>query len=139
MARFLEQRKRGEYAEITPAEAKDLYPLSFAQKRLYALHQLAADSTGYHMPACLELSGRLNRDRLHEAFSALLQRHEALRHHLFYETGSRCKDVHSHVDLDLTEIHMPSGTLLQEAMETFVKPFDVEKAPLLRVTLAKSH
>lgn len=45
--------------------------------------------------------------------------------------------IHAHVDLDLTEIHMPSGNLLQEVMETFVKPFDVEKAPLLRVTLAK--
>ncbi|QPK87040.1 amino acid adenylation domain-containing protein [Bacillus velezensis] len=138
MARFLEQRKRGEYAEITPAEAKDLYPLSFAQKRLYALHQLAADSTGYHMPACLELSGRLNRDRLHEAFSALLQRHEALRTSFVLRNGEPMQHVHSHVDLDLTEIHMPSGTLLQEAMETFVKPFDVEKAPLLRVTLAKA-
>lgn len=137
MARFLEQRKRGEYAEITPAVAKDLYPLSFAQKRLYALHQLAADSTGYHMPACLELSGRLNQDRLHEAFSALLQRHEALRTSFVLRNGEPMQHIHAHVDLDLTEIHMPSGNLLQEVMETFVKPFDVEKAPLLRVTLAK--
>ncbi len=70
MARFLEQRKRGEYAEITPAVAKDLYPLSFAQKGSMPFISLR-DSTGYHMPACLELSGRLNRDRLHEPFSAV--------------------------------------------------------------------
>ncbi|XYJ23477.1 condensation domain-containing protein [Bacillus velezensis] len=90
------------------------------------------------MPACLELSGRLNRDRLHEAFSALLQRHEALRTSFVLRNGEPMQHIHSHVDLDLTEIHMPSGTLLQETMVTFVKPFDVEKAPLLRVTLAKA-
>lgn len=137
MARFLEQKKRGEYAEITPAKTKDLYPLSFAQKRLYALHQLAADSTGYHMPACLELSGRLNRNRLQEAFSALLQRHEALRTSFVLRNGEPMQHIHSHVDLELTDLHMPSESLLHETMETFVKPFDVEKAPLLRVTLAK--
>ncbi|QBG56334.1 non-ribosomal peptide synthetase [Bacillus amyloliquefaciens] len=137
MARVLEQRKRGEYADIKPAEAKELYPLSFAQKRLYALHQLAADSTGYHMPACLELSGRLNRDRLHEAFSALLQRHEALRTSFVLQNGEPMQHIHSHVDLKLTELHMPSESLLHETMESFVKPFDAEKAPLLRVALAK--
>ncbi len=47
--------------------------------------------------------------------------------HLFYETGADARQIHAHVDLDLTEIHMPSGNLLQEVMETFVKPFDVEK------------
>ncbi|MBY8914908.1 amino acid adenylation domain-containing protein [Bacillus sp. YC2] len=137
MARVLEREKRGGYSEIKPAEAKELYPLSFAQKRLYALHQLAADSTSYNMPVALELRGKLNRVRLKEAFTELVNRHEALRTSFVLRDGEPMQYVSSHAELDLTEFQIASESLLHETADTFVKPFDVERAPLMRASVAE--
>ncbi|MBD5023062.1 hypothetical protein GUF50_27335, partial [Xanthomonas citri pv. citri] len=79
MAVKLMSLKEHAFTQIEPADQRDVYPLSFSQKRLYALHQLADDSTGYNMPAVLELRGNLNRQRLRSVLTELVNRHEALR------------------------------------------------------------
>ena len=54
-------------------------PLSFAQQRLWFLHQMAPKSTAYNMPTALRLKGVLNASTLAAAFSKVIDRHEILR------------------------------------------------------------
>src|SRR6185436_11677942 len=54
-------------------------PLSFAQSRLWVLHQLDPGLTAYHIPAGLRLRGRLDVGALERALGEIVRRHEALR------------------------------------------------------------
>lgn len=136
MAGAIEQMTRDICPEIQPTPEKDLYPLSFTQKRIYALHQLAKDSTSYNMPACLELRGTLNRKRLKEAFATLVNRHEALRTSFVLHDGEPMQRIVSAAEVKWTELQIQSEGSLNDMMESFVQPFDLEKAPLIRVSLA---
>jgi len=54
-------------------------PLSFAQQRLWFLHQLEPDSPAYHVSGALRLAGPLRPDVLEHALGEIVRRHEALR------------------------------------------------------------
>ena len=54
-------------------------PASVAQKRFWLLSKVAMDSTAFHMPACVKLSGSLSYRTLEDSFQKLVDRHEILR------------------------------------------------------------
>ncbi len=53
--------------------------LSFAQQRLWFLAHLEGQNAAYNMPFALKLHGQLAAAALHQATTALIQRHECLR------------------------------------------------------------
>jgi amino acid adenylation domain-containing protein len=54
-------------------------PLSFAQQRLWFLHQLDPRGASYNIPAVVHVRGALDLDALRRALAEVLRRHEALR------------------------------------------------------------
>ncbi|NTU28504.1 amino acid adenylation domain-containing protein [Bacillus tequilensis] len=132
MAVKLMSLKKHAFTQIEPANQRDVYPLSFSQKRLYALHQLADDSTGYNMPAVLELNGNLNHQRLSSVLTELVNRHEALRTGFMLDRGEPVQIIYPEMAFDLKELEMESEKMLETAIESFIKPFDLSSGPLFR-------
>lgn len=56
-----------------------LYPASYAQERLWFLHQLNPALTAYHLPAVWRLRGPLDLAALDRALTALVERHSTMR------------------------------------------------------------
>jgi amino acid adenylation domain-containing protein len=65
--------------EIRPVRRDGPMPLSFAQERLWFLHQLQPDSFAYNITARIDLAGPLNVTSLDQALSEVVRRHEILR------------------------------------------------------------
>src|SRR4051812_46887430 len=67
-------------AHVIPRRpASDTAPLSFAQQRLWFLHQLDPASAAYNMRTVVQLAGPLDVAALECSLNTIVRRHEALR------------------------------------------------------------
>ncbi|WP_050577287.1 non-ribosomal peptide synthetase [Pseudomonas cremoricolorata] len=113
-------------------------PLSFAQERQWYLWQLDPQSSAYHIPSALLLSGPLDVTALEQAFNCLLQRHESLRTTFSHEGAQLVQRIAEaaplRIAVETLADHAERGTWLQAQAS---QVFDLEHGPLLRVGLLR--
>ncbi|KRP90506.1 MULTISPECIES: non-ribosomal peptide synthetase [Pseudomonas] len=119
-------------------------PQSLAQNRLWITWQLDPHSSAYTIPGALHLRGELDEDALRHSFQQLIQRHEALRTRFYERDGQAFQRVEATADFELPIIDLSDlpnterEARAQEVREDQARsPFDLEKGPLLRVTLVR--
>ncbi|WP_432409139.1 amino acid adenylation domain-containing protein [Wukongibacter sp. M2B1] len=122
------------YANIPRVEDKEHYILSSAQKRIFVLSQMEKDAIHYNEPAVMKIKGRLDREKFEYAISKLIERHEALRTSFQMIDGEPVQRVAKDLKLDINYIDSNKEDL-EGLIHSFIKPFDLSKAPLMRVSL----
>ncbi|WP_243521542.1 non-ribosomal peptide synthetase [Bacillus pseudomycoides] len=127
--------KEKEYKEITRIEESEYYPVSSAQKRLYAIQKVKESSTSYNICNAWHIEGNLDIARLEYALHTCIERHEALRTSFHYVEGELVQRVHSEVDFKL--LYHESTEDTHTIIYSFVKPFVLSEAPLLRAAIVK--
>jgi len=60
-------------------ERSGLFPLSFAQQRLWFIDKLQPGTALYNIPTVLRLAGKVDFEALRKGLEAVVARHEALR------------------------------------------------------------
>ncbi|MFB7816379.1 amino acid adenylation domain-containing protein [Paenibacillus chitinolyticus] len=138
LAQAMEELQPNPYEGIPAAGEQESYPVSSAQKRLYVLSQLETDGFGYNMPGVLHLEGEPDAARLEQAFRALIRRHEALRTAFTLHDGvpvQRIAPKEAPPEFTLPRIRVQGEAEALQAVRAFIRPFDLEQAPLLRAAL----
>ncbi|MBM9484652.1 non-ribosomal peptide synthetase [Pseudomonas sp. ICBG1301] len=123
---------------------QDELPQSLAQNRLWITWQLDPHSSAYTIPGGLRLRGELDEDAVRSSFAQLVQRHEALRTRFYERDGQAFQRVDKSPEFDLQRIDLSDlpvaerESRAQQIREDQARaPFDLEKGPLLRVTLVR--
>nr|WP_256703699.1 non-ribosomal peptide synthetase [Paenibacillus peoriae] len=144
LAAVMEGLDQVAYASIPVTEERSSYPLSSAQKRLYVLHQFDPNDVNYNMPSVLQVSGPLDVKRVEDVFRQLIARHATLRTRFALVDSEPVQWIEDTVpfEVEYTKVQVEGATAdtmvskeAQERVQQFVRPFDLQVAPLLRVGL----
>jgi amino acid adenylation domain-containing protein len=141
---------RDRYTAIKPVELREYYPLSPAQKQFYITHHSDREGTGYNVQNLLELEGRFTQrdlERLETTFKKLIWRHESLRTSFLIIADEPVQRIHDEPEFMIEYYLATEATERKEEIihhskfiiqNSFIRPFDLFRAPLLRVGLVKT-
>lgn len=121
-----------------------VFPLSFAQQRLWFLHQMEPSSAAYNMPLAFRLSGELAVDALQWSLDEMVRRHEILRttFDVLDQEPVQLIATSGNLKLAVTDVSTlpPStGEVKAEmlANDEAQRPFDLVHGPLIRAMLVQ--
>jgi amino acid adenylation domain-containing protein len=141
---------RGTGEEVLPPVVRrprpdGVAPLSFAQQRLWFLHQLDPESPAYNVPGALRLSGPLLPEALESALGEIVRRHEALRTVFGTVSGTEGEPVQRILPpspftlprIDLAGSLDPQAEAERLGLAEARHRFDLAAGPLLRALLVR--
>lgn len=120
---------------ITPAEAREYYPLSSVQRRLFMLSRFEGTGIVYNVFTVKIAEGDLDKKKVETAFKSIVKRHEAFRTSFEYVAGEPVQRIRKPGDVDF-KIECLDARDKEDAknrVERFIRPFDLSRPPLLRV------
>ncbi|MFE9674072.1 amino acid adenylation domain-containing protein [Streptomyces sp. NPDC006259] len=110
-------------------------PLSFAQKRLWFLHQLDGPDATYNTPFVLRLTGTVDRAALRAALGDVVARHDSLRTVIRERDGDPYQVVLPTVRTPFTERDGDPAELADRVAEAARRRFDLAAEPPVRAEL----
>ncbi|BCL83201.1 non-ribosomal peptide synthetase [Ktedonobacteria bacterium brp13] len=123
-------------------EGKTVFPASFAQQRLWFLHQLQPHAIAYNIPLVLAITGTLVVAALEGSLQQIIQRHESLRTTFMMQEEQPVQVVHESIAFKLSRITLMhlSAEERESAVHRLAEqegqtPFDLEQGPLIRAVL----
>ena len=148
MSEFIKESTPEKYTAIEPAKEKQYYELSSAQKRVFVHHRMETDSINYNMPSIMLMEGRLDKERFESVFRELIRRHEVFRTAFVLIDDAPMQKIHEAVKFEIEYHQVEVKVEVEEGqplpiepatafISSFIRPFDLSQAPLLRVGLIK--
>jgi len=123
-------------ATVTQKEA----PLSYGQRALWFLHELAPESAAYNIAAAARIHSHLDVGALEQSLQKLVERHPALRTTFPVESETPVQRVNDFATISFhyeDASDLSETTLAEHLQEQTARPFDLTTGPLLRVSLLK--
>lgn len=122
-------------------EQRYVFPMTFAQQRLFFLYELDPTSTSYNIPWSIRITGQPDVVVLEGALNEIVRRHEILRTtfdvvegHPVQVIAPAAKRV-ALVRVDLSHYTNPEQEAQRAAMEEAQTPLDLRRGPILRTKL----
>ncbi|MCP4215038.1 MAG: amino acid adenylation domain-containing protein, partial [bacterium] len=136
-AEYIRTAAQLDFSGIPPIAKKEYYPLSSAQKRMYFLQQMDPDAVAYNMPMNIPLGRGVDKEKLEAALKQLIARHESLRTAFVQLKSGPVQRIYDTVDFHMEYYDLPNEGEAKP-VTAFVRPFRLDRAPLLRSRLVKS-
>jgi amino acid adenylation domain-containing protein len=136
LGNYLAQARESRYQGIAKVSGDGCDLMTSAQKRLYILSQMEGAGIAYNMVGALVVTGELDRERLEQAFQRIVSRHESLRTAFAMNEGKAIRKIFDQVTFAI-EYREAGEAEAGQLVAQFIRKFDLEKPPLLRVELIK--
>ena len=140
----LQREDRALAVPLTRVRRDQDLPLSFAQQRLWFLHQLEPGSPAYNIPVSVRLQGDLDTEALRKALEEIATRHEVLRTIFVVSRGEPVQVVMPVSEKSLTVVDLSGlaevereGAARRLVAEEARRPFDLACGPLTRLYLLR--
>jgi amino acid adenylation domain-containing protein len=140
LAKYIKATAKEIYTAIEPAEKRECYPVSYAQKQLFILERVGENTTAYNNTFAMHVEGELDIERLDSVLEKLIHRHEACRTSFDFIDERPMQIIHDTVEFKFQYETLPAkqGAIDVDALLVdFMKPFDLSRAPLIRISLLK--
>lgn len=125
-------------------ETAFVFPISFAQQRLWLVDQITTNKTAYNMSVAFELRGALDIEALEIALNDVVRRHEILRTTFQSNNGQPAQVIAPRLSLKINRIDLkslPDKDLHTQAIERLNAeaqlPFDLAAGPLFRISVVE--
>jgi hypothetical protein len=118
--------------------SNSFYPLSDNQQGIWFLCQFVPKSSIYNVSFAARISSDVNTPALRRAFQALVDRHPSLRTTVTVRSGKPVQQIHERLKVHFEEIDASTwreDELQTRLVEETQRPFDLERGPVLRVSL----
>jgi hypothetical protein len=137
LSQYILDESPDRFISIPAIERCEYYPLSSAQQRMYIQQSMKPGDAGYNNPAALVLEGKLDGAKLEQVFKKLIRRHESLRtsFHMINEEPVQRIFEPGKIEFAIEYYRVGAGRTVSEIIESFIRPFDLSRAPLMRVEL----
>ena len=119
-------------------------PLSFAQQRLWFLHQMEPSLSSYILPLALRLCGDLQVDALKSSLREVVSRHAALRTRFTTIDGTpmQCTETEHSLEVSVLDLSGSSEAVreseaFQLAVDDARRPFDLVEGPPIRASVLR--
>lgn len=129
---------------IPPRKDRDWVPLSFAQQRLWFLHQIETNPALYNVPRAQRLQGPLDLVAMQWALDKLVLRHETLRTRFDLYEGEVRQVIEplgairlTFTDLTHLSVEERQANSMQLAKDEARNGFDLSRGPLMRAQVLK--
>jgi amino acid adenylation domain-containing protein len=119
-------------------ETATAYPLSFGQRALWFLKQLAPESTAYNAVLAASIHSTIDIPALRRAFQQLVERHPSLRTTFININGEPFQNIQDRAEIYFQEKNLANydESFVNEYLAKEIHhPFDLEQGPLLRVNI----
>lgn len=137
---FNNKNEEIDYLKIKNIEKQDYYDASQEQTSLFILDKLERESIGpnigYNMPELILLEGDIDKKKFIEAINTVVRRHEALRTSFKVVGEKTVQVVHDDVSVKV-EYYEENEEKVNDIVRKFIKPFNLEEAPLFRTAVVK--
>jgi aspartate racemase len=119
-------------------------PASYAQQRLWFLHQLEPESGAYNMLSAVRIRGRLDVPVMERCLTEVVRRHETLRtgfvvveDQLMQVISLKAQFQLGQIDLSQLPADERDAEVRRLALQTTNVPFDLERGGLMRAVLLR--
>ena len=133
-AKFIAGAKKDEISLLPATAKKPYYASTPVQKQLFFLQEFDKESLAYNLSHVYMLRGELDRNRFTIALELLVSRHESFRTYFELIEGKPKQKIEESVRLGI-EYFDAQESEVDDIIQRFIRPFDLRKAPLLRVGL----
>uniref|UniRef100_UPI002634A267 condensation domain-containing protein n=1 Tax=uncultured Aquimarina sp. TaxID=575652 RepID=UPI002634A267 len=143
---LLKSAKKTEFVAINRVKKAKSYPLSDTQRRLWIASQYDKGSEAYHMPSYFELDSQFDIESFKTAIYSTIERHEILRTVFREDSKGEVRQwvlSMNELALDIDYKDYRGDYNIDQKVELYIKedmyePFDLEKGPLLRISLLQT-
>ena len=137
MADYIENNQKHDISKIRIERVKEqeTYPLSSAQKRIYYNSKMIGeDNVVYNISWAMLADEILDRDKVQKVFERIIKRHSTLRTEFIIQENEVVQKIKDSVEFTIPTFKNTENEIYN-IINNFVKPFKIDKAPLIRVEL----